>query len=59
MEVIYILLPLSILLGGFFICAYIWSAKNGQFDDLETPAVRILPEEISDNKEIYNGGECE
>ncbi len=42
MEVITILLPLALLLGGFFILAFVWSAKKGQYDDLETPRFRML-----------------
>jgi cbb3-type cytochrome oxidase maturation protein len=42
MEVIVILLPLALLLGLFFIGAFIWSAKKGQYDDLETPRFRML-----------------
>lgn len=42
MEVIIVLLPLALLLGGFFLAAFIWSAKKGQYDDLETPRFRML-----------------
>jgi cbb3-type cytochrome oxidase maturation protein len=42
MEVIVILLPLALLLGLFFIGAFIWSARKGQYDDLETPRFRML-----------------
>jgi cbb3-type cytochrome oxidase maturation protein len=42
MEVIVILLPIAILLGGLFIFAFVWSAKKGQYDDLETPRFRML-----------------
>lgn len=37
-----ILIPLALLLGGLFVAAFIWSARNGQYDDLETPKFRIL-----------------
>ena len=42
MEIVYVLLPLSLMLalGGFI--AYLWSVRSGQFEDLESPAVRIL-----------------
>ena len=42
MEMVYILLPLSLLLalGGFV--AYLWSVRKGQFEDLESQAVRML-----------------
>lgn len=42
MEIIMVLLPLALLLGGFFLGAFIWSAKKGQYDDLETPGFRML-----------------
>jgi cbb3-type cytochrome oxidase maturation protein len=49
MEILIILIPLALLLGGFFIFSFIWSARNGQYDDLETPRFRMLLEE---NKKI-------
>lgn len=42
MEIMTILLPLALLLGGFFIFAFIWSTRKGQYDDLETPRFRML-----------------
>jgi cbb3-type cytochrome oxidase maturation protein len=42
MEVIVVLLPLALLLGLFFLAAFVWSAKKGQYDDLETPRFRML-----------------
>jgi cbb3-type cytochrome oxidase maturation protein len=45
MEIIYLLLPVSIFLSIVALIAYCWSAKNGQFDDLDTPAVRVLFDE--------------
>lgn len=42
MSVLYIMIPISLLLGASFIAAFIWNVKNGQMDDIETPAHRIL-----------------
>ncbi len=42
METIFVLLPLALLVAGIAVAAFIWAARSGQFDDLETPAVRIL-----------------
>jgi len=42
MSVIYIVLPLSLLLVVVAVGFFIWAARGGQFDDLETPAVRVL-----------------
>lgn len=42
MNIIYILIPLALLLGLFFVASFIWATSKGQFDDLDTPATRIL-----------------
>jgi cbb3-type cytochrome oxidase maturation protein len=41
-SVLFIVLPvvLVVVLGAVF--AYSWAVKHGQFDDLDTPAMRIL-----------------
>ena len=42
METIFVLLPLALLIATIAVGFFIWAARTGQFDDLETPAVRIL-----------------
>ena len=42
MEIIIVLLPLAILLGAFFVGAFIWATRKGQYDDLETPRFSML-----------------
>lgn len=42
MEVLYILFPLALLLAAIAVAAYIWAARSGQFDDVDTPPVRML-----------------
>ena len=42
MSVIYIVLPLAIVVVAVAVVAFVWSARSGQLDDLETPAVRML-----------------
>ena len=42
MEIIYLLIPVSLLVVGLIIGAFIWAVKSGQFDDLEGPAHQIL-----------------
>lgn len=53
MEVITILVPIALLLALCFIIGFIWMTTKGQYDDLETPAMRMLLEETdnSTNKE--------
>lgn len=45
MDVIYGLIPAMILLGLIGVAILIWAAKNGQFDDLDGEAHRILMDE--------------
>jgi cbb3-type cytochrome oxidase maturation protein len=45
MSVLYVALPAALLLGGAAMLACVASIRRGQFDDLETPAVRILIDE--------------
>ena len=42
MSVFYIVLPLALLVVAAAVIAFVWAAKRGQYDDLETPAVRAL-----------------
>jgi cbb3-type cytochrome oxidase maturation protein len=42
MSVLDPLIPLGILVLAVSLWAFFWAVRNGQFDDLDTPAVRIL-----------------
>lgn len=42
MDIIYILIPLSILLIGIAVTVLFWAIKSGQFDDMDSPAHKIL-----------------
>jgi len=42
MGIIYFMLVISLLIAAFFLGAYIWATKDGQFDDDYTPSVRVL-----------------
>lgn len=56
MEVIYILIPVSLILLGLALWGFFWAVRSGQFDDLESPAYRILMEE-DDEKARRRGGD--
>lgn len=47
MNVVLILLSASLSIAIGFLLAFIWSVKNGQFEDDYTPSVRML---FDDNK---------
>jgi len=42
MSILFALIPLAMVLLAFAIWAFFWAVRSGQFDDLDTPAVRIL-----------------
>lgn len=45
MSVIFVVLSASLLIALGFLLAFIWSVRNGQFDDDYTPSIRILFED--------------
>ena len=42
MEIMYLLIPLSVILVLLIGVVFWWSLRSGQFDDLEGPGYRIL-----------------
>ncbi|MEZ6090407.1 MAG: cbb3-type cytochrome oxidase assembly protein CcoS [Pirellulaceae bacterium] len=42
MSVLFIALPIALLLGAAGMIACVICIRGGQYDDLETPAVRML-----------------
>lgn len=42
MSVLYLVVPLALLLAAAAVAAFIWAARGGQFDDLDTPPLRML-----------------
>ncbi|HYQ25970.1 MAG TPA: cbb3-type cytochrome oxidase assembly protein CcoS [Polyangiaceae bacterium] len=45
MSIIFLILPITLLLSLGAVAAFAWATRSGQFDDLETPAVRLLHDE--------------
>ena len=42
MNALYLLVPLALLLASGGVGLFWWATHDGQFDDLETPAMRVL-----------------
>lgn len=42
MEIVILLVPLGMALVGLGVAAFFWALRRGQFDDLDSPAWRIL-----------------
>lgn len=49
MEAIFFLVPLSMLIVFTALGVFIWSVKNGQYDDLDKEAWRILEQDEEEN----------
>lgn len=45
MSVVFVLVFVAIIIASVFLFAFIWSVKDGQYDDTYTPSVRILFDE--------------
>jgi len=50
MNILLFLIPVSIVLMGLAIWAFVWAVRRGQFDDLDTPAIDILREDVHDRR---------
>ncbi len=42
MSILLMLVPISLVLLGVAVWAFVWAVRRGQFDDLDTPALDIL-----------------
>ncbi|WP_347838831.1 cbb3-type cytochrome oxidase assembly protein CcoS [uncultured Draconibacterium sp.] len=59
MNIFYLLIGVSLLAALIFLGAFIWAVRSGQFDDNETPSMRVLfddddVEQTSDEEEENN-----
>ncbi|MCB9202678.1 MAG: cbb3-type cytochrome oxidase assembly protein CcoS [Flavobacteriales bacterium] len=50
MEVLFLMILCSVSLAGIFLVVFIYSVKKGQFEEDESPAIRIL----DNTKDIEN-----
>ena len=56
MPIIILLILVSLGLGVSFLWAFIWAVRTGQFEDTQTPAFRILPEDESAATPVTRSG---
>ncbi|WP_372987871.1 cbb3-type cytochrome oxidase assembly protein CcoS [Marinobacter sp.] len=48
MQIVMVLVPLMLILVAVGIALFAWAVKNGQYDDVEGPAHRILYDDDKD-----------
>jgi cbb3-type cytochrome oxidase maturation protein len=51
MSVLYVLVLVALIMVLGAVIAFVWSVRHGQFDDLDTPAVRMLHGDTNDRRE--------
>ena len=56
MDILYLLLPISLLLIGLIVWALLWAVRSGQFEDLEGPAHRLLMDD-DERASMPDGGD--
>ena len=49
MNILFIMIPISILLAMTFLGLFIWSNNSGQFEDLEGPPLKLVDDDIKKN----------
>lgn len=49
MNILVVLIPISLLLGGIGLLAFFWSIRSRQFDDPQGDAERILTTDYDDH----------
>lgn len=55
MDVIFFLVPISIIILVVAIVGFWWAVNSGQYDDLDRPATDILLDDVDHQKAHSNG----
>ena len=48
MAILLVLVPISLILLGLAVWAFVWAVRGGQYDDLDAPAIDILRSDPAD-----------
>ncbi|GAB1535553.1 hypothetical protein ADMFC3_11840 [Geovibrio sp. ADMFC3] len=48
MEALYLLIPVSLILGAIALGLFLYAGRKGQFDDIEGPKYRMLDDDEDD-----------
>lgn len=48
MSVVYIMIPLTLLLALGAVLSFIWAARTGQYDEIDSAAARMVVEDDGD-----------
>lgn len=48
MGALYLMIPVSLILGVIVLVIFLWASKTGEFDDIEGPKYRMLDDDDED-----------
>lgn len=51
MNAIYVLIPVGLIFLGIAVAVLAWALNSGQYDDLDSPALRILSDDDEPGQE--------
>lgn len=54
MSVLFVLIGISLIVALAFLASCMWALRNGQYDDEDTPAKRMLFDDAPTNKTTTN-----
>ena len=57
MNILFVLIPISLVLLLVIIATFIWAVRKGQFEDLDAAAIDILSDDAPPPGEIPAAGE--
>ncbi len=57
MIIIVLLITISLVIALIFLGVFFWNMRSGQYDDLYTPSVRMLFDEVISNAGTAEPGE--
>ena len=56
MSVLFVVLPLALAIVAAAVAAFVWASRRGQFDDLDTPALRALHDDAGTGRAARHAG---
>ena len=49
MNILYFLVPIALALAFAGVMAFRWAVRNGQYDDLDSPALRLFSDDADES----------
>ena len=49
LPILLILVPVALLLAAAGVYGFLWAVRSGQYEDVDTPALRVLLDENEDD----------